>query len=131
MNNILRGVTKRFEPEKFDKYSLVSLIDEYMSWGRFTEMLEWFSKKSFKNHEFYGILYSDAYEKDDEEYFGDNNILVYYGNDDWKNTDNLVSYSELYDYLKVACEYYIENIPEDKEEVEALLAGIKVTYNIK
>mgnify|MGYP004550874305 FL=1 len=131
MNNILRGVTKRFEPEKFDKYSLVSLIDEYMSWGRFTEMLEWFSKKSFKNHEFYGILYSDAYEKDDEEYFGDNNILVYYGNDDWKNTDNIVSYSELYDYLKVACEYYIENIPEDKEEVEALLAGIKVTYNIK
>ena len=131
MNNILRGGTKRFEPEKFDKYSLVSLIDEYMSWGRFTEMLEWFSKKSFKNHEFYGILYSDAYEKDDEEYFGDNNILVYYGNDDWKNTDNIVSYSELYDYLKVACEYYIENIPEDKEEVEALLAGIKVTYNIK
>ena len=131
MNNILRGVTKRFEPEKFDKYSLVSLIDEYMSWGRFTEMLEWFSKKSFKNHEFYGILYSDAYEKDDEEYFGDNNILVYYGNDDWENTDNIVSYSELYDYLKVACEYYIENIPEDKEEVEALLAGIKVTYNIK
>ena len=131
MNNILRGVTKRFEPEKFDKYSLVSLIDEYMSWGRFTEMLEWFSKKSFKNHEFYGILYSDAYEKDDEEYFGDNNILVYYGNDDWENTDNIVSYSELYDYLKVACEYYIENIPEDKEEVENLLAGIKVTYNIK
>ena len=131
MNNILRGVTKRFEPEKFDKYSLVSLIDEYMSWGRFTEMLEWFSKKSFKNHEFYGILYSDAYEKDDEEYFGDNNILVYYGNDDWKNTDNIVSYSELYDYLKVACEYYIENIPEDKEEVENLLAGIKVTYSIK
>ena len=131
MNNILRGVTKRFEPEKFDKYSLVSLIDEYMSWGRFTEMLEWFSKKSFKNHEFYGILYSDAYEKDDEEYFGDNNILVYYGNDDWKNTDNIVSYSELYDYLKVACEYYIENIPEDKEEVENLLAGIKDTYNIK
>ena len=131
MNNILRGVTKRFEPEKFDKYSLVSLIDEYMSWGRFTEMLEWFSKKSFKNHEFYGILYSDAYEKDDEEYFGDNNILVYYGNDDWENTDNIVSYSELYDYLKVACEYYIENIPEDKEEVENLLAGIKDIYNIK
>ena len=131
MNKELNDVIKRFEPEKFDKYSLVSLIDEYMSWGRFTEMLEWFSKKSFKNHEFYGILYSDAYEKDDEEYFGDNNILVYYGNDDWKNTDNIVSYSELYDYLKVACEYYIENIPEDKEEVEALLAGIKVTYNIK
>ena len=131
MNKELNDVIKRFEPEKFDKYSLVSLIDEYMSWGRFTEMLEWFSKKSFKNHEFYGILYSDAYEKDDEEYFGDNNILVYYGNDDWENTDNIVSYSELYDYLKVACEYYIENIPEDKEEVEALLAGIKVTYNIK
>ena len=131
MNKELNDVIKRFEPEKFDKYSLVSLIDEYMSWGRFTEMLEWFSKKSFKNHEFYGILYSDAYEKDDEEYFGDNNILVYYGNDDWENTDNIVSYSELYDYLKVACEYYIENIPEDKEEVGNLLAGIKDIYNIK
>ena len=37
----------------------------------------------------------------------------------------------MYEYLKAASEYYVENIPEDKEDVENLLAKIKDTYNIK
>ena len=132
MNNILRGVTKRFEPEeKFDKAALVDLINIYMSDGKFKNMLKWFKDKTFSNQEFYGVMYSDEYEKDEEGYFGEDKILIYVGNDDWDNTDQIVSYDELYNYLKVACEYYIENIPEDKEEVENLLAGIKVTYSIK
>ena len=132
MNNILRGVTKRFEPEeKFDKAALVDLINIYMSDGKFKNMLKWFKDKTFSNQEFYGVMYSDEYEKDEEGYFGEDKILIYIGNDDWEDTDQIVSYDELYNYLKVACEYYIENIPEDKEEVENLLAGIKVTYSIK
>ena len=132
MNNILRGVTKRFEPEeKFDKAALVDLINIYMSDGKFKKMLEWFKDKTFSNQEFYGVMYSDEYEKDEEGYFGEDKILIYIGNDDWDDTDQIVSYDELYNYLKVACEYYVENITEDKEEVENLLSGIKVTYNIK
>ena len=109
----------------------MDLISIYMSNGRFKDMLEWFKDKKFKNHEFYGILYSDVYDKDEEGYFGEDKILIYVGNDDWDNTDQIVSYDELYNYLKAACEYYVKNIPEDKEEVENLLAGIKDTYNIK
>ena len=131
MNKELYNVMERFEAEKFDKDSLVNLIDEYMSLGSFVRMLEWFSKKYFENHEFYGVLYSDAYEKDEEGYFGENNILIYYGNSEWDNTDSIVSYGELYEYLKVASEYYVKNIPEDKEYVENLLSKIKDTYNIK
>ena len=109
----------------------MDLIENYMSRGTFKEMLEWFKDKTFANEEFYGVLYSEEYDKDEEGYFGEDKILIYVGNYDLDNTDQIVSYDELYNYLKVACEYYIENIPEDKEEVEALLAGIKDTYNIK
>lgn len=131
MSRELDGVKSSLIKAKLVRGQAMDLISNYMSRGTFKEMLEWFKDKTFANEEFYGVLYSEDYDKDEEGYFGEDKILIYVGNDDWDNTDQIVSYDELYNYLKVACEYYIENIPEDKEEVENLLAGIKDTYNIK
>lgn len=132
MNNALKGVTERFQQEeKFDKEALIDLINIYMSNGKFKKMLGWIKDKTFEGEEFYGIMYPDEYKKDEEGYFGEDKILVYMGNDDLENKDQIVSYDELYSYLKIASEYYIENIPEDKEEVENLLTVIKVRYDVK
>ncbi len=131
MNNSLKGVTERFQQEeKFDKEALVDLINIYMSNGKFKKMLGWIKDKTFEGEEFYGIMYPDEYEKGEEGYFGEGRVLVYVGNDDLENKDQVVSYNELYSYLRTAGDYYIENIPEDKEEVENLLTIIRVRYDV-
>ncbi|MDH6351171.1 ribonuclease toxin immunity protein CdiI [Brevibacillus parabrevis] len=73
------------------------------------------------------VIYSDEYDVGDEGYFGENCILFYYGVDD---TYDIVSYKELYDYLQVACNFYIEKNEDKKDEVNEYLLRIKEKYSI-
>ncbi|XBO87602.1 ribonuclease toxin immunity protein CdiI [Bacillus licheniformis] len=54
------------------------------------------------------MIYSDEYEQDEEEYFGQNKVLFYSGDGD--DDYDIVSYDELYQYISAACNFYIEKI---------------------
>lgn len=75
-----------------------------------------------------GVIYSDEYDVGDEGYFGEISVLFYYGVDD--NFD-IVSYKELYDYLQVACNFYVEKNADQKDLINEYLLRIKDKYSIE
>lgn len=76
-----------------------------------------------------GYILSNNFEGNDDEffYFGKNKIKFYYDiNDDME--EEILTYKEFYEYLKIACDFYIELHPNQKQEVLAILEKIKEKY---
>ncbi|WGV62516.1 ribonuclease toxin immunity protein CdiI [Brevibacillus brevis] len=67
-----------------------------------------FRRNYVTRQDYLGVVYSDEFVIGDEGYFGENKVLFYYGLDD---EYDIVNYQELYDYLQVACEFYVGLAP--------------------
>lgn len=110
------------------KAAVVDVLNLYANKNNFIQYLIDFKNKDGERREYHGVIYSEEYEKDDEGYFGENKVLFYSG--DGEEDYDIVNYNELYDYLNVACEFYIEKNFEHKEIIEELLMEIKEQYKI-
>ena len=73
-----------------------------------------------------GYIFSNNLDEDDEEYDGKNTITFY--NYVSEKEEQVLTYKEFYEYLKIACNFYIELYPEQKQEVLDILEKIKEKY---
>lgn len=73
-----------------------------------------------------GYIFSNNLDEDDEEYDGKNTITFY--NYVSEKEEQVLTYKEFYEYLKIACNFYIELYPEQKKEVLDILEKIKEKY---
>lgn len=73
-----------------------------------------------------GYIFSNNLDEDDEEYNGKNTITFY--NYVSEKEEQVLTYKEFYEYIKLACDFYIELHPKQKQEVLDILEKIKEKY---
>ena len=127
--NVYDEFIDKMEQNNLDKGAVIDVLNIYVNGGIFLQRLEEFISKEGERREYNGVIYSDEYEQDDDGYFGEDKVLFYSGDGD--EDYDIVNYDQLYKYLSVACEFYIEKNPEEKESIEESLVKIKEKYNIK
>lgn len=110
-----------------DKGTVIDVLNTYVNGSRFLEHLDKIKNKEPETNQILGIIYSEEYEKDDDEYFGENKVLFYAGDDCY----DIIDYDELYLYLYFACEFYIKKHEDEKEIVQEELLSIKEKYGVK
>lgn len=111
-----------------NKAAVIDVLNIYVNGHNFQQHLEDFKNKEGERQEYNGVIYSDEYEQDDEEYFGQNKVLFYSG--DGEDDHDIVNYEELYKYLSTACEFYIGKNPDKKEVIEKLLLKVKDKFDV-
>ncbi|ENQ3105001.1 hypothetical protein ACEOWJ_000940 [Bacillus cereus] len=118
-----------FEQKNLKKNYTVIVLGQFVFNYDFVDILKGFLKEDVERRDTIGVVYSDEFDQNDEEYFGENKVLFYYGIDEeW---ENIVTHEELCEYLQTACEFYIGCHPEQAEYVRNLLIKIREKYNIK
>lgn len=127
--NVYEEFIEMMKQNNLTKEAVIDVLNLYVNGRNFLKHLEEFKNKEGERREYNGIIYSDEYEQDEEEYFGQNKVLFYSGDGD--DDYDIVSYDELYQYISAACNFYIEKNPEKKELIEELLMKIKEKYDIK
>ncbi|MCY8591731.1 ribonuclease toxin immunity protein CdiI [Bacillus haynesii] len=127
--NVYEEFIEMMKQNNLTKEAVIDVLNLYVNGLKFLRHLEEFKNKEGERREYNGIIYSDEYEQDEEEYFGQNKVLFYSGDGD--DDYDIVSYDELYQYISAACNFYIERNPEKKELIEELLMKIKEKYDIK
>ncbi|AGN37676.1 ribonuclease toxin immunity protein CdiI [Bacillus paralicheniformis] len=127
--NVYEEFIEMMKQNNLTKEAVIDVLNLYVNGRNFLQHLEEFKNKEGERREYNGIIYSDEYEQDEEEYFGQNKVLFYSGDGD--DDYDIVSYDELYQYISTACNFYIERNPEKKELIEELLMKIKEKYDIK
>jgi hypothetical protein len=127
--NIYDEFIDKMKQNNLNKGAVIDVLNIYVNGGIFLQRLKEFISKEGERREYNGVIYSDEYEQDDEGYFGEDKVLFYSGDGD--DDYDIVNYDELYKYLSVACEFYIEKNSENKETIGALLVEIKEKYKIK
>ncbi len=70
-----------------------------------------------------GIIFYNDIDKSDDPNFKLNNICFFL-----HDCEDILTYAESYEYIKIASNFYIELRPEQKEEVMDLIEKIKVKY---
>ncbi|QII50373.1 hypothetical protein G3M81_17295 [Bacillus paralicheniformis] len=127
--NVYEEFIEMMKQNNLTKEAVIDVLNLYVNGRNFLQHLEEFKNKEGERREYNGIIYSDEYEQDEEEYFGQNKVLFYSGDGD--DDYDIVSYDELYQYISAACNFYIEKNPEKKELIEELSMKIKEKYDIK
>ena len=117
-----------YEEKGLEKGSVIDVLGDFVLEHDIVKVLEGFLNEYIERRDYMGVIYSDEYDVGDEGYFGENRVLFYYGVDD--NYD-IVSYKELYDYLQVACNFYIEKNSDKKDEINEYLLRITSKYGIE
>ncbi|MFP3729157.1 ribonuclease toxin immunity protein CdiI [Priestia filamentosa] len=131
--NTISEDSKRFNQmyrEKgLNKGVVIDVLRTYVIWYNFVKILDSFFKENVPRRQYSGVIHSDAFDPDDEGYFGENNVLFYYciGEDDF---EDIVTYEELCSYLEVASEFYMTKYPEQTNEIRHYLSKIKEKYNV-
>lgn len=120
---------KMYEKKGLHKGSVIDVLGDFVIEDDFAKVLDGFLNEYVERRSYSGVVYSDEFDEEDEEYFGENKILFYYGIGE--EAEDIVTYEELCEYLKTACEFYIEKYPEQASQVEKLFLRIKDKYNIK
>lgn len=109
-----------------DKGQVINVLSTYVYGNKFLQHLDKFISKEGERGQFYGVVYSEDFEKDDDGYFGENKVLFYAG-----DYDDIIDYDDLYLYLYFACESYIGRHEYEKEIVQEKLALIAKAHGIK
>ncbi|MBY6802534.1 hypothetical protein FDC50_16275 [Clostridium botulinum] len=114
------------EKNYLDKGQVINVLNIYVYGSKFLQHLDKFINKEGEREQFYGVVYSEDFEKDDDGYFGENKILFYAG-----DYDDIIDYEDLYLYLYFTCEFYIEKHEDEKEIVQEKLLLIEEAYGIE
>ncbi|MEW4025005.1 MULTISPECIES: ribonuclease toxin immunity protein CdiI [Bacillus] len=115
-----------FKKRNLHKSHVIDVLVEFIFLYDFQNILKGFLKEDVVRRDTIGVVFSSEFDKDDEEYFGENKVLFYYGTDE--DGEDIVTHEELYKYVKAACEFYIERHPEQSADTENLLLQIKAKY---
>lgn len=124
---------KRFL-EKFlydkEKYHLLIIYFTYMLNSDFIVKLTDMSEERDYANGHVGCLFANNCDEEDIENGDDfeNGVLFFFGNEDFDEI--IVDYSIFYHSLKVACEVYLEDNPEDKDIVKEKLEIIRKRYHL-
>lgn len=127
--NVYDKFIDTMKQHSLNKGAVIDVLNIYVNGGKFLQYLEDFKNKQGERREYHGVIYSEEYEKDDEDYFGENKVLFYSGDDD--DAYDIVNYNEMYKYLSVACKFYIEMYKDKKNIVNEKLLLIKKIYGVK
>ncbi|WP_366248128.1 ribonuclease toxin immunity protein CdiI [Terribacillus aidingensis] len=127
--NVYEEFIEKMKQNNLTKEAVIDVLNLYVNGRNFLQHLEEFKNKEGERREYNGIIYSEEYDPDEEEYFGENKVLFYSG--DGEDDYDIVNYDELYHYINAACNFYIEKNPEKKEVIEDLSMKIKAKYAIK
>jgi hypothetical protein len=77
-----------------------------------------------------GYIFSNNFVGNDDEsfYFGKDKIKFYYDvHNDMQ--EEVLTYTEFYEYLKTACDFYLELYPHQEQEVLPILEKIRERYS--
>ncbi|WP_315081017.1 ribonuclease toxin immunity protein CdiI [uncultured Clostridium sp.] len=118
---------EKMKKNYLDKGTVIDVLNSYVNGSGFLQHLEKFKSKETERNQILGVIYSEDYEKDDDEYFGENKVLFYAGDDCY----DIIDYDELYLYLYFTCEFYIEKHENKKEIVQEKLLLIEEAYGIE
>ena len=127
--NVYDEFIDTMKQNNLNKGAVIDVLNTYVNGCKFQQYLEDFKNKDGERREYHGVIYSEEYEKDDEHYFGEKKVLFYSGDDD--DAYDIVNYDELYKYLSVTCEFYIEKHENEKDIVNEQLLSIKRIYDVK
>jgi|GEM_PF-1465384 len=118
----------KYEEKGLEKGSVIDVLGDFVIEHDLVKVLDGFLNEYVERRDYMGVIYSDEFDVGDEGYFGENSVLFYYGVDD---DYDIVSYKELYDYLQVACNFYIEKNADQKDLIDKYLLRIKDKYSIE
>lgn len=121
--NAYEEFIEKMKQNNLNKGAVIDVLNIYVNGRRFQKHLENFKNKECEYGEYNGVIYSEEFEPDEEEYFGKNKVLFYSGVAD--EDYDIVNYEELYEYLSAACEFYTEKYKDEKEIIREQLLLIK------
>lgn len=113
-----------------EKYHLVILYFQYMLRIDFMDALDTMSKDISASNGHIGYFFASGCDEEDIEngdYF-ENGVMFFFGNDDFDEI--IVDYSIFYNSLKLACNIYLDENPDDYEVVNQKLRIIKDRYSL-
>lgn len=116
-----------YEDKGLNKGTVIDVLAGFVINNDFVRILESFLKEDVERANYSGVVYSDEFDIDDE-YFGENKVLFYYGVGEIR--EDIVTHKELCEYLEEASEFYISNHPEKTNEVDFFISEIKEKYNV-
>ncbi|PEI31419.1 ribonuclease toxin immunity protein CdiI [Bacillus pseudomycoides] len=135
MNENFKSERKLFRDtytnKNLKKQNVINVLVELTLDYNFIEILQGFLVENVVRRDTLGVVYSDEFDPDDDEYFGEDKVLFYYYYGLDETQEDIVNHEELCDYLGVACDFYIKKYPDKKVEVKNLLEQIKGKYRIK
>ncbi|SFS10356.1 ribonuclease toxin immunity protein CdiI [Anaeromicropila populeti] len=116
-------------PYDKEKYGVVIyFFEEMVSYQRnFKRNLEYMSQDISFSTEATGYYFASSCDEEDIEngdYFEEG--VFFFLNED----DVIIDYEQFYTSLKLACQIYLEDYPEDKDFVEERLSMIKKRYQL-
>jgi hypothetical protein len=125
-----KKLIQMYKEKGLNKSVVIDVLCDYVLDYNFVKILDSFLKEAVPRGQYNGVIHSDAYDPDEEEYFGENSVLFYYciAEDDF---EAIVTHEELCSYLEVASEFYIAKHPKQTNEVKHYLPQIKEKYNVK
>ncbi|MBW6411870.1 ribonuclease toxin immunity protein CdiI [Clostridium weizhouense] len=126
--NVYDEFIDTMKQNNLNKEAVIDVLNIYVNGSKFLQYLEDFKNKYGERREYHGVIYSEEYEQDDDDYFGENRVLFYSGDDD---AYDIVNYDKMYKYLSIACEFYIEKNEDEKEIIQKELSLIEESYGIK
>lgn len=126
--NVYDEFIDTMKQNNLNKEAVIDVLNIYVNGSKFLQYLEDFKNKYGERREYHGVIYSEEYEQDDDDYFGENRVLFYSGDDD--DAYDIVNYDEMYKYLSIACEFYIEKYEDEKDIVNEQLLSIKKIYGV-
>ena len=80
--NVYEEFIEMMKQNNLTKEAVIDVLNLYVNGRNFLQHLEEFKNKEGERRENNGTIYSDEYEQDEEEYFGQNKFLVYSGDGD-------------------------------------------------
>lgn len=120
--------------EKFpydkDKYYLLIYYFQYMLGDGFMRILDYMSNDSGLSSQSLGYSFASNCDEEDKEtgdYF-ENGVMFWYGYNDFDEI--IVDYPIFYNSLKLACNIYLDENPDDYEVVNQKLRIIKDRYSL-
>lgn len=118
----------RFKKNGLSKSFVITVLAKFALYYDFIKILDGFFNENVLRRDTIGVVYSDEFDKNDDGYFGENKVLFYYGVDE--NWYDIINFGELYNYLRVVCDFYVEKHNDKTKEVLEYLEKIKVKYKI-
>ena len=77
--NVYEEIIKIMKQKNLNKEAVIDVLNLYVNGRNFLRHLEDLKNKEGVRQEYNGVIYSEEYESDDKEYYGQSKVLFYSG----------------------------------------------------